>query len=338
MAVLKALVTGSSGFIGSRLCRRLLTEGWEVRAFHRPSSSLKMLEDLPVEHALGDLNQPASVQEAVKDIDVVFHAAAMLGGRDKSGGGMYTVTVEGTRTVMQASLGAGVKRLVHISSVAALGVPDEGPGIVSLMNENHAWNYRPDFWPYGYTKYLAEVELQKAVALGLDAVMVNPSVVLGAGDIYRSTSSIVFQVAHRKIPCLVEGGANFVHIQDVLDGILAAYALGKRGCRYLLTAENLTHVELVETISGITGVNRPGLMVPAGLLRSMTGVLNAVQPFFQFPIEAVNLRQAGYYFFYDARRTQIELRLTPPRPVVEAIRETWDWLNGSLAAIPQFHS
>jgi dihydroflavonol-4-reductase len=338
VAVLKALVTGASGFIGNRLCRRLLSEGWEVRAFHRPSSSLKMLEDLPVEHALGDLNQPASVQDAVKGMDAVFHAAAMLGGRDKSGGGMYTVTVEGTRTVMEAALEAGVKRLVHISSVAALGVPDEGPGIVSMMNEYHAWNYRPDFWPYGYTKYLAEVEVQKAVARGLDAVIVNPSVVLGAGDIYRSTSSIVFQVAHRKIPCLVEGGANFIHIEDVLDGILAAFDLGKRGCRYLLTAENLTHVELVETIANLTGVDRPGLMLPAGLVRSMTGVLNAIEPFFHFPIEAVNLRQAGYYFFYDSRRSQVDLRLSPTRPVVEAILETWDWLNGSLEAIPQFHS
>lgn len=334
---MKALVTGSSGFIGSRLCRRLLHEGWEVRAFHRASSTLRMLEDLPVEHAVGDLTQPATVEKAMRGVDAVFHAAAMLGGSRKPGS-MYTVTVEGTRTVMLAALEAGVSRLVHISSTAVLGVPDEGPGVVSLMNVNHAWNYRPDYYPYGYSKYLAEMEVQKAVALGLNAVLVNPSVVLGAGDIYRTTSSIIFQVAHRKLPGLVEGGVNFVHIQDVLDGILAAYEHGKRGCRYLLTGENLTHVEIVGIIAQVTGIEGPKLMAPAGLLRSMTGLLSAVQPFLQLPVEAVNLRQAGYYFFYDARQSQVELGLAPPRPVKDAVEETWAWLNGSDQVIPRFHS
>jgi dihydroflavonol-4-reductase len=337
MAGLKALVTGSSGFIGSRLCRRLLQEGWEVRAFHRASSTLKMLEDLPVEHAVGDLTQPATVEKAMRGVDVVFHAAAMVSGSHKPGS-MFTVTVEGTRTVMLAALEAGVKRLVHISSAAALGVPDEGPGVVSLMNENHAWNYRPDYYPYGYSKYLAEMEVQKVVALGLDAVLVNPSVVLGAGDIYRTTSSIIFQVAHRKLPGLVEGGVNFVHIQDVLDGILAAYQHGKRGCRYLLTGENLTHVELVQVIAQVAGVVPPTLVAPASLVRSMTGFLSVVQPFLQLPVEAINLRQAGYYFFYDAHHSQMELGLAPHRPVRDAIEETWAWLNGSEQVIPRFHS
>ncbi len=334
---MKALVTGSSGFIGSRLCRRLIAEGWEVRAFHRASSTLRMLEDLPVEHAVGDLTQPATVNKAMRGVDVAFHAAAKLSGSHKPGS-MYTVTVEGTRTVLLAALEAGVKRLVHISSAAALGVPDEGPGIVSLMNENKAWNYRPDYYPYGYSKYLAEMEVQKAVALGLDAVLVNPSVVLGAGDIYRTTSSIVYQVGHRRLPCLIEGGVNFVHIQDVLDGILAAYQHGKRGCRYLLTGENLTHVELVQAIAQVAGVAPPTLMAPAGLVRSMTGFLSAAQPFFHLPIEATNLRQAGYYFFYDARHSQVELGLAPPRLVEDAIEETWAWLNGSDQVIPRFHS
>lgn len=323
---MKALVTGSTGFIGGRLCRRLLADGWEVRAFHRATSSLKALEGLDIEHAVGDLTQPATVQSAAKGVDVVFHAAALLGGPQKPGQ-MYTITVEGTRAVMQAALEAGVKRLVHISSVAALGVPDNGPGVVSIMNEKHSWNYRPDYWPYGYTKYLAEMEVQKAVAQGLDAVIVNPSVVLGAGDVYRSSSSIVLQVAQRKIPFLVEGGINFIHIMDVLDGIMAACELGKCGSRYLLTGENLTHAELVGAIAKITGVEPPSLMMPVGFVRALSGILKAVQSFIHFPIEAVNLRQAGYYFFYDARKSRVELRLSPPRPVADAIHETWDWLN-----------
>ena len=112
----------------------------------------------------------------MQGIEVVFHTAALLGG-DEAAGRMYPVTVEGTRAVLLAARQAGVRRLVHTSSVAALGVPEKGLKYVLPMDENHSWNFYPEYWPYGYAKYLAEMEVQKAVALGLDAVIVNPSIV-----------------------------------------------------------------------------------------------------------------------------------------------------------------
>ncbi len=115
------LVTGSTGFIGGQLCRALCEQGHAVRAFHRPTSLTRVLEGLPVEHALGDLTQPDSVNAAMQGIEVVFHVAALLGGQENSGR-MYAITVEGTRAVLQAALRAGVRRMVHTSSVAALGV------------------------------------------------------------------------------------------------------------------------------------------------------------------------------------------------------------------------
>ena len=118
----------------------------------------------------------------MQGIEVVFHAAAWMGGHDQPGR-QYAVTVEGTRNMLQAARKAGVRRVVHTSSVAALGVPDAArqPNEAQLMNENHTWNYRPDYYPYGYAKYLAELEVQKAVAQGLDVVIVNPTLVFGAG-------------------------------------------------------------------------------------------------------------------------------------------------------------
>ncbi len=119
---MKALVTGSTGFIGGALCAALVKKGFSVRAFHRSSSNLTLIKDLPVEHAIGDLTQPASLDSAIQGVDVVFHTAALLGNTNQPAE-HYAITVQGTRVVMDSALKHGVQRLVHTSSIAALGVP-----------------------------------------------------------------------------------------------------------------------------------------------------------------------------------------------------------------------
>ncbi len=137
-----ALVTGSTGFLGSHLCRTLLEAGYGVRAFHRPSSSLTLLEGLDVEYAVGDVTQPATLEEAMQGVEAVFHAAGQVSyWRDSTL--MYQVTVGGTRNVLEAAQKAGVQRVVYTSSVAALGVPErvhvEGQP-PPMIDENHTWN------------------------------------------------------------------------------------------------------------------------------------------------------------------------------------------------------
>ncbi len=327
------LVTGSTGFIGAHLCQALVERGHTVRAFHRPTSNLRLIADLPVEHAVGDLTQPETVRTALQGIEVVFHAAAQLGGsgRDQSGR-MYTVTVEGTRALMQAALEAGVRRVVHTSSVAALGVPEKAPRDRNAVNmpcldENHTWNFRPDYWPYGYAKYLAELEAQKAVVQGLDVVIVNPTIVFGAGDIYRQDNSIVMQVARRKVNVLVEGSLNAVHVQDVVDGHLAALENGRTGERYILGGANMSIVELIRTIASITGAPVPNLVLPGDLVSSFAGVIAPLEPFLDLPVSAGDLRLAGFHFIYETRKAQVELGLLPPRPVADAIDEAYRWFT-----------
>ena len=330
---MNVLVTGSTGFIGAALCRALVMRGDSVRAFHRQTSNLLLLNDLPVEHALGDLTQPETIQAAMQGSEVVFHAAATLGGGGRDvAGRMYTVIVEGTRAVLQFAREAGVRRVIHTSSVAALGLPEHSPGgeipaSVPAMDENHTWNYRPDYWPYGYAKYLAELEVQKAVAGGQDAVIVNPSVVFGAGDIYRRDSSVIMTIARRKLGVLVDGGLNAVHIQDVVDGHLAALDCGRCGERYILGGENLTIVELVRRIAGIVGSPAPNLVLPAGLVTRSVPIMRLLQPFLDLPVSANDLRLAGNYFYCDTRKAQVELGLPPPRPLEDALREAFDWFK-----------
>jgi len=330
---MNVLVTGSTGFIGAQLCKALVERGHKVRAFHRATSNLRLIADLPVEHVVGDLTQPETVRAAFTDIEVVFHVAAQFGssGRDQPGR-MYTVTVEGTRAVMQAALESGVRRVVHTSSVAAMGVPERSPvdgemNAISSLDESHTWNFRPDFWPFGYAKYLAELEAQKAIAQGLDVVIVNPSVVFGAGDIYRQDSSIVMQVARRKLNVLVEGGLNAVHIQDVVDGQLAALECGRTGERYILGGENLSFVELVRKIAAVVGAPVPNLVLPGDLVSSLAGVILPLEPFLDLPVSASDLRLAGYHFYYDTRKAQVELGLLPPRPITDAFTEAYQWFT-----------
>jgi dihydroflavonol-4-reductase len=324
---LNVLVTGSTGFIGSQLCRALVERGHTVRAFHRATSNLRMIADLPLEHAVGDLTRPETIQPALQGIEVVFHTAAQLGGDEP--GRMYTVTVEGTRTVLQAALEAGVRRVVHTSSVAALGVPEEvsGSALSRPIDEAHTWNFRPDYWPYGYAKYLAELEVQKAVTSGLDVVIVNPTVVFGAGDNYRQDSSIVMQAARHKVNFLVVGGLNAVHIADVVEGHLAALASGRCGERYILGGVNLTHQELIRKIAAIVGVPVPILVLPGGLLRAAARPMRLLQPFLELPVSASDLHLAGYHFYFDTRKAQVELGLQPPRPIEDALLEAYSWFK-----------
>jgi dihydroflavonol-4-reductase len=329
----KILVTGSTGFIGANLCRGLLRQGHEVVAFHRPNSNLRLLEHLPVSHCTGDLTQPNTIHEAMRDVNVVFHAAAWMGGANQAGR-EYAVTVEGTRILLAEARRAGVLRVVHTSSVAALGVPDSGPtrdtldpADVPLVNENHTWNYRPEHWSYAYAKYLAEIEVQKAVAAGQDIVIVNPTYVIGPGDIYRQSNSLIVRLNQKSLRFSVEGGVNAVHIDDIVDGHISAMQRGKKGERYILGGENLTHTRFLTLIAEVVGSTPPTTVLPGWLVRAAVNPLQLLQSFFDLPVSAQLFRQAGKFFYYDIRKSQVELGLGEPRPLLEAVQSAFAWFK-----------
>jgi dihydroflavonol-4-reductase len=322
----RTLVTGSTGFIGSQLCWALASQGHQVRAFHRATSPLLVLEGLPVEHAIGDITQPETLDAAFKDIEVVFHAAARVGKRRAAPHRL--ITIDGTRNLLQAAARAGVKRVVHTSSVAALGLPEEpkaGQNRRPLMNENYTWNLPPEDWQYGYAKYQAELEVQKAVARGLDVVIVNPAVVVGAGDINQISGKVILQIARGRLPVTIEGGLNVVHIQDVVAGHLAALELGHTGERYILGGENIPHTEFFRQIAAAVGVRPPWLKLPGHLVRLLSGPVKLADQLLNLPFSGEALRRAGYYFYFDSTKSRRELALPEPRPACQAITEAYQW-------------
>jgi dihydroflavonol-4-reductase len=325
---LKILVTGATGFIGGAICRAVTAQGDQVRAFHRATSNTTLLDDLAVEHYIGDLNDPSSFKNAFKGVDAVIHCAAQLGSTT-NWQHFYNVTVRGTRAVLDAAREAKVRRFVHTSSVAALGVPESGPvrNNHTPISETHTWNFDPQRWQYGFAKYLAELEVQRAVTLGLDAVIVNPSSVFGPGDILRSQNSVIRLVAERGLRLSAPGGMNVVHIADVVRGHLAALEHGRRGERYILGGENIPHEHFFHTIMETAGIQARLINLPLPLVRLMRKLFFVTSRLFHLDINPGILNLAGYYFYYDLEKSMRQLNLPAPFSARQAVADAHQWFK-----------
>jgi len=262
----KTLVTGATGLIGSTLTRQLLADGATVRIVHRPRSSFDLLGDAAdrVERMVGDLLDPRSLYRAMDGVDRVYHAAALIeaeGGTEQ----LRRVNVEGTANVVNAALRAGVRRLTHVSSVAALGHPEDDAE-APVIDETSPWRPSTDDSAYARSKYNAELEVHRGIAEGLDAVLVNPSLVFGTGRPSTNTRRIVDAVRSGWMPGVPAGSTNVVDVKDVATGLRRAMAQGTTGERYILGSENLSWRAIVRTLAEAFGVEPPARTIPPSLL------------------------------------------------------------------------
>ena len=321
---MKAIVTGSTGFVGANLCAALVAHGWSVRALHRASSRLDMLQGISVEHAIGDVTQPETLVEAMRGCDVVFHVAAVADYWRQSTEKLYRVNVEGTRAVCQAALDARISRLVFTSSVASLGIPKPG----QPADESHEFNLPPERFRYGHSKLLAEGVVHEFVARGLDAVIVNPSIILGPGDLNEISGSIVTEVARRRSASLVypPGGVNYIDVRDVCAGHIAAAEYGRTGERYILAAHNLTHHEAMKIVAEVIGTPRPRLGIPRALIGPLAALLDLAGKLSPrpLPMNGDQMRLSGEFVYFYSGKAIHELSL-PQTPFRETIERTYQW-------------
>ena len=273
---MKTLVTGATGFIGSTLTRRLLAQGAEVRILRRATSKLDLLGEAAqhVEHVLGDVTDPESLRAAMDGVAHVYHTAAYvaLGGR-RDRALLHRVNVYGTACVVNAALAAGVARLVHTSSIAALGRPE---GLLHPIDENTAWQASRHNTPYAVSKHEAELEIHRAIAEGLDAVLVNPSLVFGVGRPGENTRQIAERIRDGTFRAIPTGGTNVVDVEDVAAGHVRAMDNGQTGARYLLGGENLMWQAIVETLAEALGVAPPRRSLSPGLAMAFATASEAV--------------------------------------------------------------
>jgi dihydroflavonol-4-reductase len=314
---MKVLVTGGTGFLGANLVAALVARGDRVRVLRRASSSLVAIEGLPIEHAIGDITEPDAVERAVEGCDLVFHAAAIASYWRSKPGRIYHVNVEGTRIVMAACMRAGVPRVVHTSSVAAVGIPPRG----TVGDETTPFDALSATFAYADSKHRAEAVVRDAVARGLNVVIVNPASVFGAGDHYLNTGRIVIEYGRSRIPLVPPGGMCVVDVDAVVQGHLLAAERGQVGERYILGGENLSHRQVVATVAAVAGVRAPRLVAPRGLLGPAAVVVDAfnrVSPWTPL-ISGEQLKLSGVNFYFDSSKARRELGylIMPFRGAVE---------------------
>lgn len=320
-----ALVTGATGLIGSNLAAALSEKGWTVRTLRRSTSPTSALEGVPHEAVIGDLLDSDSLRLAMEGADVVFHVAGVSDHWRAGKEQMYRVNVEGTRRVMEAALATGVVRVVFTSSVAALGIPPRG----YLLSEEDCYDGDPRRFPYGHSKYLAEQEVQKALAKGLDAVIVNPSAVLGPRDPHLGSASLLLEMNRWPLPVVPDGGLNLVDVADVAAGHIAAADRGRTGERYILGGENITHWDLAHVVARVIGKASPRWHLPAGIVRRAAWLVDLLRFLLprRIPITGETLRLSTETFYVTNDKADRELALSPRIPLPETVARTADWLR-----------
>ncbi len=316
------LVTGGSGFLGSNLSALLVAEGYNVRILRREHSDLRAIKDVDVEHAIGDVRDKEAVRRAMRGMDTVFHTAALVSYWKRKRPELIDVNVGGTQNLVDVCLQEGVDRLVHTSSIAAVGFAgDDRPA-----DESHAFNWQSFDVGYRTTKYQAEQVVLEGVRRGLKAVVVNPSVMIGPRDVHFLGGQIVRDVYKKRIFYDVRGGISIADVADVAKGHLAAARRGRIGERYILAGTNMTHRQLLTIVAEEVQGMAPLFRLPMPVVRLIAGLSEAFgnalgrEPWIPRELVAGIDRTC----WYSSEKAIVELGYTIT-PLREAVRRTFAW-------------
>ena len=249
----KILVTGGTGFLGAYIIKELTERGYQVRALKRDlqkadPSFIPAAVWANVEWIEGDVLDIISLEEAMQGADAVIHAAAVVSFHKKDRARMYEVNVDGTANVVNMAIEAGVPRFVHISSVAALGRTADG----QMVNEEKKWDESPNNTHYARSKYKAELEVWRGMAEGLNAVILNPSTILGYGD-WHSSSSAIFKNVYHEFKWYSPGLNGFVDVADVAKAAILLMETSINEERFVVNGDNWPFKKLLHFMADSFG-------------------------------------------------------------------------------------
>ncbi len=310
------LVTGATGFLGSRIVRMLCADGHRVRATGHPDDPAF---EMPGEYIPGDLLDQKTIDKILEGVSSVFHVAGLVTFRPDLYDKQMQVNVEGTRILLEASGKAGVQRFVYTSTVNTLGIPPEG----ELGDENTAFNWEP--WRLGYMDSKRAAE-KLVLQSGLDSVCVLPVTMFGPGDVFFNAGSYIRESARGRAILAPPGGTTVAHVDDVARGHWLAFQKGKRAERYILGGEPKSYMEILTMIAEELGRRPPLGTAPGFLLRFLGRQSDRLRKYLRIPIQlSEGLMVAGNsHLYYSTEKAERELGYQY-RPAREAIRDAVDW-------------
>jgi dihydroflavonol-4-reductase len=248
---LTVLVTGATGFVGANLVHHLVERGDDVRVLKRPATAPALIEGLGVDVALGDVTDPESVLRAARGVDGIYHVAGIVSYWRPKRRQQRQVNVDGTAHVVAAAVRNGVRRLVHTSSIAAIGFRDDDvPG-----DEDTPWNWGPLDIGYCNTKHLGEQRALEGADDGLEVVVMNPGLAFGARDLHWNAGRILKMAKERRTVRGLDGWTTTCDVDDVCKGHIAAMERGRPGARYILGGEPHPFPRIVRKAADVMGVD-----------------------------------------------------------------------------------
>jgi dihydroflavonol-4-reductase len=324
----RVFLSGATGFVGSAVARKLVAEGFSVRALARPGSPRFHLDGVNLEFVDGDMRDAVSIRQAMAGVRYAFHVAAdyRLWARNRSE--IVTNNVEGTRIVMQEALRAGVERVVYTSSVATLGWPRDG----AAGTEDIPLTEEQGIGAYKRSKIAAERLVETMVSNdGLPAVIVNPSTPIGPRDVKPTpTGRIIVEAACGRIPGFVDTGLNLVHVDDVADGHLAALRRGAVGQRYILGGQDVLLADMLADIAHLSGRRPPRWRIPRRAIVPFAHVAEIAARFTgREPMLTLDgLRMSEHHMFFSSAKAERELGYRA-RPYREALADAVGWFRSA---------
>lgn len=294
-------ITGATGLLGSHLAKNLIAKGEKVTALKRKTSNLALLGDCAqkITWIEGDLNDVEALNSATQNADKVFHCAALISFRKSDRYALYKTNVEGTANVMNAALENGVKKLVHVSSVAAFGFPKKG----EIINEKSVYDEENGLAYYFKSKHFGEREAWRAHAEGLNVVIANPSTILGGGWWNVEPNSLFLQLK-KKMPFYTQGSNGFVDVRDVAKALEVLMEKAEAGSQYIISAENFSFKSLLILITQSLQVPRPSIKLNYPLAKAAILYSNLSSLLFnKKPLLTLDkYKIANGKFLYDNRR------------------------------------
>ncbi len=316
-------LTGATGFLGAYILRLLIKEGYtHIHASCRDSSKFDLISDAKdrVHWLKGDLSDPFFLEDCLTQMNIVIHAAALVNANARDKARVDKSNIELTKNLVNQSLSSGIERFIHISSVASIGFGETE----KLIHEHTEWKNDERNTVYANSKHFAEREVFRGAAEGLNVVVLNPSLILGAG-IWDSSTVSIFRLVEKGMKYYPSGSVGIVDVRDVARAV--SFALNNDEMlekRFIISGENWTHLNMSTQIANALNVKSPTKLLTPVMVKFSKIALSILETlgYRNALISAERIDTADTTFAYD-NTASIEMGLTYT-PIINTINETAD--------------